>query len=60
MPARYMNDPDHWTQQAATVRTLAETASSDKARAELLSLAADYDYLARRAQWRAQGGTREE
>lgn len=56
MPMRF-NDPDHWTRQAAHIRALAETAG-DSARAELLILAKDYDFLAERAQRRAQG-TRE-
>jgi hypothetical protein len=57
MPTRYINDPDHWTEQAAHMRPLAESAGNSVTRAELLSLAKDYDLLAERAQLRARRST---
>jgi hypothetical protein len=54
MPARYINDPEHWAQQAAHMRELAMTASAT-ARDDLLNLAKDYDRLAKRARIRARG-----
>jgi len=52
MRAAHINDPEHFQQQAATMRRLAD-AMNDRAREDMLQLAKHYDLLGQRAQVRA-------
>jgi hypothetical protein len=54
-PAHFINDPDHWRQRAADMRTLARDVQMIEARATMLRIADDYERLAERAEVRTDG-----
>jgi hypothetical protein len=54
-PAHSINDPDHWRQRAADMRTLARDVQEVEARATMLRIADDYERLAERADVRTDG-----
>jgi hypothetical protein len=55
MPASFINDPKHWRDRAAEMRSLAaQTADGDSKRA-MVRIAEDYDTLAQRAEERSAG-----
>ena len=45
MPAREINDPKHWHDQAAEMRVLSEVMKDNETRSIMLRLADDYDKL---------------
>ncbi len=51
---RDFNDPQHWYDRAAQMRTLAETMIDGETQAIMLKLADDYDKLADQAARRPQ------
>jgi hypothetical protein len=55
MPPRNTNDPQHWRERAAQMRSLAATMAGSEAAILMTDLAADYDKLAERAAIRANG-----
>jgi hypothetical protein len=55
MPVRDINDPEHWRNRAAQMRTLASTMPGSEAAILMNDLAAEYDGLAERAAIRANG-----
>jgi hypothetical protein len=55
MSTSHINDPEHWRDQAGKMRQLAYVANNAQAREDMLSLARDYDLLAKRAHNRANG-----
>ena len=55
MPRRNTNDPQHWRDRAAQMRSLAIKMAGSEAAILMNDLAADYDKLAERATIRANG-----
>ena len=55
MPSSHINDPEHWRARAAEARAVAEHMPDPEARQTMLSIAADYEKLAKRAEDRAAG-----
>ena len=54
MPARSINDPQHWLDRAKEARAaLAETIADLEAKRMMLGIADDYERLAQRAEERA-------
>ena len=53
MPARSINDPQHWLDRAKEARALAETIADLEAKRVMLGIADDYERLAQRAEERA-------
>jgi hypothetical protein len=50
----YLEDPQHWRDRAAQVRGLADGIGNHRAKEAILQIAAEYDFLANRAQERAK------
>ena len=50
MPARSINDPQHWLDRAKEARALAETIADLEAKRMMLGIADDYERLAQRAE----------
>jgi hypothetical protein len=57
MPTSHINDPKHWRDRAQEMRALAAQTDDLDARASMLTVADEYEKLARRAEERS-GGTR--
>jgi hypothetical protein len=55
MPPRDINDPQHWRDRAAQMRSLAVTMAGCNAAILLIDLADEYDKLAERAAIKANG-----
>ena len=55
MAPRDTNDPQHWRDRAAQMRSLAATMEGSEAAILMGDLAADYDKLAERAEIRTKG-----
>jgi hypothetical protein len=55
MPPRETNDPQHWHDRAAQMRSLAATMAGCNAAILLADLAAEYDRMAERAAIKANG-----
>ena len=55
MATSFINDPGHWRKRAEEARTLANQMNDETAKQTMLSIAADYDRLAERAEARAKG-----
>ena len=53
MPARSINNPQHWLDRAKEARALAETIADLEAKRMMLGIADDYERLAQRAEERA-------
>jgi len=53
MPAHWhFDDPEHWRDRAEQVRALADLVTNEYAKTEILRIAAEYAYLAERADQR--------
>ncbi len=52
MPARSINDPQHWLDRAKEARALAEPIADLEAKRMMLVIADDYEQLAQRAEAR--------
>jgi hypothetical protein len=52
----HLDDPHHWRCRANEVRALANQVGSLPAKDQLLRVAEEYDYLAKKADERAKGG----
>ena len=48
MSAKYVNNPEHWRQRAAQMRTLSDWIEDAATKATMLDLADQYDGLAKR------------
>ena len=46
-----MTSPEYWRDSSIRYRTLADAVTDDRARTELLKLAAEYDERAERMEW---------
>jgi hypothetical protein len=55
MATSFINDPEHWRKRAEDARTLANQMNDETAKQTMLSIAADNDRLAERAEARAKG-----
>ncbi len=55
MPPRDSNDPQHWRDRAAQMRSLAVKMAGSEAAILMNDLAADYEKLAEQAEIRANG-----
>jgi hypothetical protein len=55
MSARNTNDPQHWRDRAAQLRSLAVKMAGSQAAVLINDLAADYEKLAERAEIRTKG-----
>ena len=55
MARRDTNDPQHWRDRAAQMRSLAATMGGSEAAILMNDLAAEYDMLAERAEIRVRG-----
>ena len=55
MPASNVNNPQHWLSRAKKMRSLAASLRDLDARASMLRVADEYEYLAKRAAERADG-----
>jgi hypothetical protein len=55
MPPHNTDDPQHWRDRAAKMRSLAVTMAGSNAAILMNDLAADYDKLAERAEIRSNG-----
>jgi phage-related baseplate assembly protein len=48
----HLDDPEHWRDRAEQVRALADQVTGQKAKIEILRIAAEYALLAKRAEER--------
>ena len=51
----YLNDPEHWRDRARKTRVMAETVTDWAAKRAMLTIADEYDELAKRAEDRRSG-----
>jgi len=51
----YLNDPEHWRDRARQTRATAETVTDSAAKRAMLTIADEYDELAKRAEDRRSG-----
>jgi uncharacterized coiled-coil DUF342 family protein len=52
----HIDDPGHWRNRAEEMRQLADQASNQQYKNEMLAMAQNYDHLADRAEERAKDG----
>jgi hypothetical protein len=55
MPASFVNDPNHWRDRAAEMRTIAERMKDQLSKEKFLRIMRDYEKLAEQAEERLDG-----
>src|SRR5262249_38487000 len=55
MPSSHLNDPEYWRDRAKKVRAMAEDMADPVYKQKMLDIAANYEYLAKRAEDRRAG-----
>jgi hypothetical protein len=55
MPSSHLNDPEHWRACAKEARAMAEDVADPVSKQKMLDVAANYEYLAKRAEDRRTG-----
>jgi hypothetical protein len=55
MATSFINDPKHWRKCAEEARTPTNQMNDETSKQTMLNIAADYDRLAERAEWRTIG-----
>jgi hypothetical protein len=58
MPTKWFNDPEHWRSRAEEARVQAELMADPVAKNTMLDIAAQYEYLAHRAEQRTHSEKR--
>jgi hypothetical protein len=59
MPSSHLNDPEYWRDRAKKVRAMAEDMADPVYKQKMLDIAANYEYLAKRAEDRRAGNNLE-
>ena len=55
MPSSQLNDPEHWRDRSKEARAMAENMADPVSKQKMLDVAANYEYLAKRAEDRRSG-----
>jgi hypothetical protein len=55
MPSSHLNDPEYWRDRAKEARAIAEDMADPVYKQKMLDVAANYEYLAKRAEDRRAG-----
>ena len=55
MPSSHLNDPEYWHDRAKEARAMAKYMADPVSKQKMLEVAANYEYLAKRAEDRRSG-----